>query len=240
MAITSSTRVADIHDTRNSLDSEKVLSDCCEQGVVCYFQLVHCGCPARATFVAVHPHGIKLRISPEENDVLLLPQAMCCVSFTYRTAFCAFLGCLIEVDEPTSTGRDIVASVPQQLTTTNLRQSFRVPVIQDSGLETIVRTEDGKSFSAMVLDIAETGLEMEFATDARPALWVGTSLFVELRFRGEIVQRAAVVRRVAGVCCGLSYRRNPSNADEQRQANRMNGIVRSLQQMWLKSRITSD
>ncbi len=236
MATKTSTRAVDRSDAEHSLDSSKVLTECCQQGTACRFQLVHSGYSAPAIFVPILAQGIELQISSDEMGEPLLPQAICCISFPYRTTFCAFLGCIVDVRQPKSKVRRVIVSVPQQLTTTNLRQSFRVPIIQHSGLETVVRTADNQQFVVDTHDIAQAGLEIEFAEGDPPRLSVGQSLSVELRFRGEVVQRTGDVRRIQGNRCGLLFGQNPDDGDHQ-QAARMNGIMLSLQQMWLKSRL---
>jgi hypothetical protein len=233
---TTFTRTAETNDARNSDDATKVLSECCEVNAACRLQFAHNGYSARATFVALRPQGIELRLSAEENDEPLLPQAICCVSFPYKTTFCAFLGKLDEVHQLSSGGCRVVATTPKQLTTTNLRQSFRVPVNTEAGLVTTVRMPDDQAFVVQTRDIAESGLEIEFSRKDHPELTVGATLIAELQFRGEVVQRKCEVRRVAGKQCGLLFCRQP-NEDEQRPADRMNGMLLSLQQLWLKSRV---
>ena len=130
----------------------------------------------------------------------------------------------------------MIATVPKELTITNLRQSFRVPVIRTAGLETIIRTEDDRTFIVNALDIAEAGLEVEFAGGDTSGLVIGAPVVVELGFRGEVIQRAAEIRRIHAGRCGLLFD-NRSDEIGHRQAACVHGLVLSLQQHWLKSRL---
>ena len=237
MATLTQKRAAESADSKSFPDATKVLTDCCEQRTVCRFELVHKGYGASVTMVKLHPQGLELRISKEDGVERLLEQSICCVSFSIGPTFCAFLGHLISVKRPKTGERFIVVSVPKQLTATNLRQSFRVPVIRNSGLETMIRTPDEQQFTVNAIDIAEAGIEIEFEIGDRPTLKVGMVLDVELRFRGEVVQKKSEIRHIAGSKCGLSYI-NQADESSQRQDARINGFVLTLQQLWLKSRIT--
>jgi hypothetical protein len=141
-------------DSRSFPDAVKILEDCCEQRTVCRFELVHNGYSTSVTMVRLHPQGLELRIPVEEDREPLLSQAICCVSFSIGPTICAFLGHLIDVRKHKTGERLIVVSVPKQLIGTNLRQSFRVPVIRDAGLETIIHTADEQQFVVNARDIA--------------------------------------------------------------------------------------
>ena len=122
--------------------------------------------------------------------------------------------------------------------TTNLRQSFRVPVIKDSGLRSLIRTADDQTYDDVVVrDIADAGIEIEFSVGNVPELTVGRFLDVELRFRDETIQRRGEVRRVTGNKVGLAFNPQPEDEQENQQAIRMNGLVLAIQQLWLRSRL---
>jgi hypothetical protein len=235
MASSTSNRSGDIGGGRNSLDSAAILKECCEQSVACRLQLVHCVYSVSATFFTLHEEWVEM-VLPKDGESHLIQHAICCISFTYGTSYCAFLGCLVDVRQHTPGKVRIVATFPKQLTVTNLRQSFRVPVIESSGLETIIRTFDAQEFHVVAHNITESGMEVEFPERTDYGLTPGASVSVELRFRGEIVLRSAEVRRISENYCGLVFA-SPLDVQSQNAAARMRGIVLSLQQMWLKSRL---
>jgi hypothetical protein len=229
-------RSSNTSDTQCSLDAKRILGECCEQLSACRFQLVHCEYSVHATFAATFPDYIELAVSSSESDEPIHPQAICCISFSYGTSYCAFLGCLIDVRLVQRGEYRVCATTPKQLTVTNLRQSFRVPVIEASGLETTVRNGKGEAFSVVAHDITEQGIEIEFPSGSHHNCSLRSMVNVELKFRGEVVHRMAQVRRVIGDRCGLAFEA-PSDAAGQKQASCMRGIVLSLQQLWLRSRL---
>ena len=237
MASVTSSRAIGSDDLQSSLDSKKVITECCECSGSCRFQMVHSGYSTPASFVTTSPRGVELRISPENAEEKFSPQSICCVSFPYRTSFCAFLGCLMDVRLLSSGERRLTVSIPQQLMTTNLRQSFRVPVIKDSGLQSLIRTAVDQTYDVVVRDIADAGIEIEFSVGNVPELTVGRFLDVELRFRDETIQRRGEVRRVTGNKVGLAFNPQPEDEQENQQAIRMNGLVLAIQQLWLRSRL---
>ena len=223
-------------EIRYALDSEKLLSECCDQNIECRCQFVHSGDSMQAIFVGLDERGVELKIPLEEACKSLHPKSICCVSFPYRTSFCAFVGCLLDVYQQESGERRLVATFPGEVTVTNLRQAFRVPVLPDAGLEAIVRLPDKRAFNVAAQDIAEGGMEVEFARDDKHGLMVGMHVAVQLKFRDKTVVRKAEVRRVVAPRCGL-YFGSPSDNDGRRQAAAMHAIMLSMQQLWLKNRL---
>ena len=68
-----------------------------------------------------------------DGDSRLVENAICCISFSYGASQCAFVGCIIDVRRSVPGEVRIVVRFPKLLVTTNLRQSFRVPVIGEVG-----------------------------------------------------------------------------------------------------------
>lgn len=229
-------RTPEAVDSKNYLDSAKVLSECCTQKTVCRFELIHNGYSTSATLMKLHPQGVELRISADDANEPMIEQAICSISFSVGPTICAFLGHLLDVRVLSSHERKAFVTVPGLLFATNLRRSFRVPVIMDSGLETRVWTADGVKHWVTACDMAESGIEIEFESGKVPELKVGGKLEIELRFRNENVKRTAEIRRIAGPRCGLSFGSNVEEIDRE-QAARLSRFVISLQQIWLKNRI---
>ena len=236
MTTSTPSRSSEVDGMRYSLDSTRILTECCEQSATCRFQLVHCVYSVHATFVAMHEEWIELQMPPNEGESPLIQHAICCISFSYGTSYCAFLGCLIDVRRMVPGELQIVVTFPKQLIVTNLRQSFRVPVVEKSGFETLIRTLKDEEYSVIARDITEGGIEVEFPPGTDPGLTIGSTISVEMRFKGEVVQRAATVRRTVDNRCGVAFV-NAQDDNAQRQASRMRGMVLSLQQLWLRSRL---
>ena len=107
-----------------------------------------------------------------------------------------------------------------------------------SGLETKVRTSknEERSQSSALRYLPNGGIEIELPLESAPILTVGSTIAIEMAFRGEVVQRGARVVAVRENRCGLAFL-SPQDENSQRQAARTRGIVLSLQQLWLKSRL---
>jgi hypothetical protein len=186
--------------------------------------------------VKLHPQGIELLLDSAHAHESFLENSICCVSFSFSPKFCAFLGYVIDVLGAKTADCRLVVSVPPQLMAANLRKSFRVPVIKNSGLQTAIRKSDETRFVVTTHDIAVAGIEVEFNPSDHPGLKVGMFVDVELRFREETVEKRGEIRRISGLVYGLAFTCPPGQQEQNHDA-RLNGIVISLQQLWLKSRI---
>lgn len=234
MATLTSTRPADVIDSQKYCDAGKVLTDFCDQKLVGRFELIHSGYSTSATLTNLYPQGLELRVHTEDKSEPLLLSSICLITFASGATIYAVLGHLIDVRQPKNGERRVVVSIPRQLMTTNLRQSFRVPVIKESGLQTIVRLGDQRQFQASACDIAEAGIEIEFKLGDHPELSVGTVLELELHFRDEVYTRKGEVRRVVGRRCGVLFHEKIENG---KLDTRINSLVLALRQLWLKNRI---
>lgn len=218
-------------------DALPILNDSCVFATTCRLQLVHSGHSVTATLRSATASGLVLRIAKDDHSDELYPHALCCVAFPHRTSLCAFLGCLLEIRNSDEFGREVVIAVPQRLVVTNLRKSFRVPVVSGSELRVVLRQVGQSSWNVTAGNIAETAIEVEFPTDREiPTLSLGTIVEVELHFRNEQLHLTASVRRQQGPQCGLLFVA-ATGAEAQHQTERLHGIVLSLQQLWLKSRL---
>lgn len=218
-------------------DALPILNDSCAYMTTCRLQLVHSGHSVTATLRSVTASGLVLRIAQDDHSDELFRHALCCVAFPHRTSFCAFLGWLLEIRNADEAGREVVVAVPQRLVITNLRKSFRVPVVSDSGLRVVLQRAGLPLSNVTPKNITETGIEVEFPTDCEvPLLPVGIVVDVELHFRQEQLRLAATVRHQEGPLYGLLF--VPEiRAEIHHQTHRLHGIVLSLQQLWLKSRL---
>ena len=218
-------------------DALPILNDSCAFRTTCRLQLVHSGHSVTATLQSVTASGLVFRIAKDDHSDELFPHALCCIAFPHRTSLCAFLGCLLEIRNSDESGREVVVAVPQRLVVTNLRKSFRVPVVSGSKLLVILKQAGLPPWKVTAGNIAETGIEVEFPTDSDvPTLPLGTVVEVELHFRQEQLRLTASVRHQQGPECGLLFVA-ATGAESQHQTERLHGIVLSLQQLWLKSRL---
>ena len=147
-----------------------------------------------------------------------------------------FLSNLIEVAEYDRDHQNVTLSVPKQLVTTNLRQSFRVPVLPEAEFEASLFLTDDQCLAVTAIDVAQAGLEIELLNENDAALSVGSVVTTELRLNGETVRRPCEVRRIAGRRIGLSFVTSHEEVDLE-MATTISSMVISLQQVWLRSRV---
>jgi hypothetical protein len=225
----------DADNSQQDQDPVILLGECCEKEAECRFHLVRSGHSFRATFLFMRPDHVELRLTTDDCHEWFDRNALCCVSFSYRTSFCAFLGSVIDGQRPDSSERRVAVTIPAQLTITNARQSFRVPVLPNSGLESTARLPGDSWRPVRIRDLSATGAAIEFPTEP-PELLVGARLKVELRFRGGSVQMIGEIRRHTDSTCAVAFA-SPDGDLEQQRATQLHGMVLSLQQIWLKSRL---
>lgn len=175
----------------------------------------------------MHPDGLLIRIPDDGSADPFMAQALCSVSFPCENSFGEFLGDVVCVRQLDSDDRLVLISIPQFVTMTGLRHTFRVPVVVDSGLEATVTTVDKHVYQVTVNDISMADVEIEFADDP-PSLAVGMMLAIELRFGNEAITWEGQVRRVDGALCELMF------PDQDRNQNSRQ-IALTLQQHWVKS-----
>src|SRR5262249_33267992 len=136
---------------------------------------------------------------------------ICCVSFSYQTILCGFVGCVLEI-RPQSTGEcRLVLSAPTDMAATNRRQSFRVPVLDETGLKVTIQKNNEAEFEVTPVNISDGGLQFDFDEDNRNRLSVGQFVSVELTYEGEIVRNVAEVCRLSGTRCALHFATPPDD-----------------------------
>ncbi len=222
---------------QRELEALPILVESCTFATTCRLQLVHSGHSVTATLRSVTASGLVLRIMADDHSDELSPHALCCIAFPHRTSLCAFLGCLLEIRNSDEIGREVVVAIPQRLVVTNLRLAFRVPVVSDSGLIVILQQQGQPQWRVSVRNIAETGIEVEFASQGEaPVLPMGTVLEIVLQFRQEQLHLTGEVRRQQGLHCGLLFI-STSGAEAHQQSARLHNLVVLVQQYWLKSRL---
>jgi PilZ domain len=237
MSTSSSSSLADANLPQREAEAMPILVESCLQGTVSRLQLVHSGHPVTASLRSVSPRGLVLRVADADHDDNLVQHTLCCISFPYRTSLCAFLSPLIELQGLTGYSRDVTLAVPDRLIVSNLRRSFRVPVVHNSSLEVKLLRADQPAVRVITHNFSETGIEIEFANEPDSQSYlVGTTLVVELLFRSETLQLTGIVRHREDLLCGLSFQLD-STSPHARVQTKLHGIVLSLQQLWLKSRL---
>ena len=81
------------------------------------------------------------------------------------------------------------------MVTSNLRQSFRIPIAPEVKMTARLHTENEESYRVIPRDLAQAGMEVEFPGETNPFLPVGSRVSIELQYRDETVLRTAEIRR---------------------------------------------
>lgn len=235
MGLLTSKRALDSIGSAASLESAKVLRDCCERGTPCQFKLIHNDYVAAGRFHNLNGWYVDLQLSMEQDDEAVPEQAIACLSFSYQSKFCAVLGYVVEVRSMIASNQSVTVSIPKQVLTTNLRQSFRVPILPDAGLEALILLPSQQWLRVQARDLADSGIEIELNAADWPELKVGTTVTIELRFRGKSVQKLGEIRRIHSSEIGIAFVDSTSDREVSRDVE-LARMTLVLQQLWLKSR----
>jgi len=212
-----------------------LVQDCCERAASCRLHLLHSGDLIPAMFHAVrHQHLFLLVPAPFHVDSLH-PDALCCVSFPFQQTFCAFLGCITEF-ETTDAGLEVGYTIPTVIESTNLRRSFRVPIVQDAHVDLSVEVAARGRLSALPVNVSDCGIEAQLTSDEE-LIAINDPVRLNFRFRNEAVELPGVVRRRQGTRFGFELAL-PQAPESRERLAAWQRIVRSLEQVWLKNRLS--
>jgi hypothetical protein len=211
-----------------------ILTDCCQRQASCRLHLLHKGRVIDSTFVSLQPGCITVAFTNTSRDDSPPTGSLCCVTFPYRQSLHAFLaGVQIAISDGTAT--EVQLDLPASLSVTNLRRTYRVPVVRESGVELIVHLPDGRRIPSEILNLSEAGAEVTLPADDIP-LPVDTEIRCDLKFRDDTLEVPAIVRRRQQAHCGFQFAliRVP---ESRRAIATLQRMVRSLEQVWLKNRL---
>ena len=210
-----------------------ILSESCERASACRMHLLHSGHVINAIFREWRPGRVILHVNPATREDSLQPEAMCCVAFPYLQSLYAFVACVKRVRDGDS-ALEVHFDDPPTLTVTNLRRSYRVPVIDEAEIELIVHWSDNQQASGKLSNISESGFEATFLV-SDDTLPVDTEVQCELKFREDRLLLPAVVRRRKQSQFALQFTL-ARDLENRPVIVAIQKVVRSLEQLWLKSR----
>lgn len=211
-----------------------LLNECCAQSVSCRLYLLHSGQMMDATFRLIESRQLVLQVLVRHRDEMLQPEALCCITFPYQSSLLAFLGCIKKIRD-NNEALEVIFDLPSELTTTNLRSSFRVPVMREAGVGLTIRLADGSRIQGDVLNVSESGLEVNLPVDDG-RLMIDAELQLELSVHDDRLELPAIVRRRQQSRRALQFALVTTPEARQRLAA-LQRIVRSLEQIWLKRRL---
>lgn len=212
-----------------------ILNNCCRQKQPARLHVLHTDTSIEGAFLSLTAREIWVRFLADGDQLDLPLRALCCVSFADQNSHGAFLGLVEDVRYGADGARDVALSMPSQILTTNLRETFRVLVVGEMGLRVVLQTTGGEVFEPKLKNIATTGFQAEFPDDHDPGWPLGTRLLVKLHWQEECLTLAAEVRRRRGSRYGLMFVHEPAADDRQRRET-LRRLVQRVQQQWLKVR----
>lgn len=211
---------------------QTLLSECCEQAVACQLHLLHSGRQINAELSGVRPGRIILGLVHGTDPPF--PETLCCVSFPYQKFLHAFLGCVEKVRESQS-GIEVYFEIPTSIVSTNLRRSYRVPVLRDAGVGLTLVSGDGSRMAVELLNLSEIGAEVNLPGDD-DRIAAGDEVQVELTLRTDHLNLNAIVLRRDHCRRALQFRM-PATADRRNCVVTLQHMVRALEQTWLKNHL---
>lgn len=226
--------VQTMYDKSSDIKPVPVLTECCARSTPCRVHVLRSGYVSNAKFQAIHPRCIEMQLEGEQKSDSLQLETLCCVAFHFHHFMCGFMGCVKQikcVDGITS----VQLEFPSELAAKNMRQSFRVPVIRDAGVELTIQLADGSQISGDAVNVSDSGIEVKLQTDDARIV-VDCEVRFDLRFRDDRLDLPAIVRRRDQLRRGFQFMHS-GDAESRIQLAVLQRVVRSLEQMWLKSRL---
>ena len=221
-------------DKSNDIKPVPVLTECAARSTPCRLHVLRSGFVSPARFHAVQQRQVLLRLDPDQKDDSLQSETLCCVGFHYQQFLCGFMVCVKQV-RPVDGELEVQLEFPSELAAKNMRQSFRVPVVRDAGFELTMLLPDGTQLQGEAVNVSETGIEVNLPSDDN-RLRVDQEVQFILRFRDDRLDLPAVVRRRDQARLGFQFVSGGEVASRGK-LTALQRIVRSLEQLWLKSRL---
>lgn len=221
---------------RQHNDLRHVLDRCCRRKQLARLHVLHADETTEGVLSSLNGRELRVRVPAESGRLDLPVRAICCVSFADDDSHGAFLTLVEDVRKGADGVCDVTLSMPSEILTTNLRESFRVPIVAEMGLRVTLQTADGKVFAPRLNNIATTGMQVAFPQAVEPKWPLGTRLVVDLQWHEEHLALAAEVRRRSGARYGLTFVHEPAH-DERHRRETLRRLVQRVQQHWLKVRV---
>lgn len=211
-----------------------VLTECCARSVECRLHVLRSGSVSQANFYAIRAGRVQVRLESCQRDESLQPDSLCCMAFHFHHYLCGFMASIKQVRELDGS-LEVQLELPSELAAKNMRQAFRVPVVRESGVELMIHLADGTQLGGEAVNISESGIEVKLLVD-EGLMSVDDEVTFELRFRDDRLTLPATVRRREHSRRGFQFLQS-STLESRATATSLQRVVRSLEQLWLKSRL---
>ena len=166
----------------------------------------------------------------------------CAVSFFVGARGGVFLASVIDyIHEPGAPYPILVLEKPKDLTVTETRKNFRVPIVAESGLAVKIITEAGNICDAKAIDISFGGILLAISEKQNHGLKTGIEVQLRLELEGQEVYVRAEVRRAQKEAekntYGLFF---PGSIVDGRvePSDELSILVGKLERIWVRTRRT--
>jgi len=186
-------------------------------------------------FVRTQGNRLTLRVMHADPDIMSVFGPLSCVLLVHVTGKHADIVVGSVIREPTLVnGRHLVlVEAGQKLLRADARRTYRVPVIEEAGLQAVVRGADNARYFIEAHDISQGGLGGELVDAPTDVLPLGEPAQVALRCGKNRVWLDAEVRFRRGNMIGLFF---PGvwHRDELEAPPELRAIVRIVELAWVR------
>ncbi|MCP4677601.1 MAG: hypothetical protein GY854_19215 [Deltaproteobacteria bacterium] len=160
----------------------------------------------------------------------------CCISYYQNNRSCVFISHVLEYNhDPAWDYPRLTIGLPNMVATTETRKAFRVPVIEDSGLELTLTTTDGQKSSPTAENISFGGLFVTYAQGDDPQLEVGSKIEAELRLLDHQVRVKSEIRSRREQSYGLFFFELVRD-DDFDPPDSLRAIINVLERLWIQNK----
>jgi len=187
---------------------------------------------SHARFAELTDDSVSLDLVSDVTDEPKL-LATCTVSFYREGRAHIFISSVREFGRPNAGGFPrLVLRLPKQIVGTDVRETFRVPVVESAPLEVALTAGGGGPYQPRALDVSLGGMQLEFSADADPDLAVGTPCSVSLTLAKAVVELDGEIRRRSKHQYGVFFS-GILKAGELRPPDTYRAIIIALERLWL-------
>lgn len=220
--------------TTDAAEIARLVKDWCDRRVRAEVMCGASGTVLFACFGATAEGAVRLDVVGGD-PCPTLPLSLCIVTLhmgtVARVFFASLLGC-----EGTASKRSVWLQMPRAVAGADGRFTFRVPIFDDSGLETSLALGKGSWLGVKALDLSLTGVRVELPVGCPVVLNPDVLSRLKLEHAVGSVELEASVRRAEPPVYGLMFSDLVRPGGEIVASNQLASIVNALEHAWLRER----
>lgn len=207
---------------------------CCSMQIPVVIMVPDRNLIVQGRFAAITDNTVTFELTERPSEELR-PLTVCCITL-YRNGRAFLFASLVREYTPRLAGRlaRVVVRLPDKVVGSDMRESFRVPVMAGTGLTCTLKLGD-RTWRPGVVDVSLGGIQLEFGSGPEPELDVGSHVTVDLSLGPDSATLKAEVRRKQDRRIGLFFYEH-LHFDEFRSPDAFRRIVVALERHWLATR----